>query len=346
MALQPSGSLCHTPLESTSRPLHVEGPRRGSLGTVWASQLGPRHIHPSAAGTRATPPGRGIQHRLPGHQPVLEVFPPLAWVSSGDPAVSDCTPQEQPGTRCFPSRHVCRCPVPWGSASPALPGLPRPLSARLSWLGLASACQIPAGHPLQLQDRLEDTCVALHGAKGDCSSVCGPLPTAGDPEDCSTSSCNRRPAVRTEQQWAGEREGQPGSMSHSLRLPLFTARRDRDIVCTAHPGMRKRLVAAWGDQPRRLATPGPAWPPGTSGAPERGHAWAGPSQPGNVPVGHRRAGHIPAEGPVPPAVELPSAGRDWPCSERSWAPLPLDTPSPLLPGRWMGEGAEGCHHRY
>lgn len=114
MALQPSGSLCHTPLESTSRPLHVEGPRRGSLGTVWASQLGPRHIHPSAAGTRATPPGRGIQHRLPGHQPVLEVFPPLAWVSSGDPAVSDCTPQEQPGTRCFPSRHVCRCPVPWG----------------------------------------------------------------------------------------------------------------------------------------------------------------------------------------------------------------------------------------
>lgn len=57
---------------------------------------------------------------------------------------------------------------------------------------------------------------------------------------------------------------------------------------------------------------------------------------------------LPAEAPFPPDTGLPSAGGNGSRSQRSWAPLPLDTPFLLVPGHRMGrgEGPGRCGHSH
>lgn len=127
----------HTSLEHQSLP-HAEGPRGGAWGRV---------------GSRGTSGPLGC--------------PALACSVPGAPSISD-----SPGSACMPPRHICRWP-------PGLPGLSVSslVLPRLSWEAVCGAClklsdASRAPPPPQLQDQLEDTCVALCRPKRDRSSSC------------------------------------------------------------------------------------------------------------------------------------------------------------------------------
>ena len=147
--------------------------------------------------------------------------------------------------------------------------------------GLVSVSQTPGRAPPADPGPAGRTCVAQKGTTA-LPGSCGPLMTTGTPEECSICAPIKRPAVKTEPQWAGDGKGKSG----------LTTPRDSDTVSTEHQGTCRRLAASWGAW---LLHPGPgtrdSW--GVRTGPCLGRTFSAQER----VHGHSRAGHVPAEVP-------------------------------------------------
>lgn len=285
---QPAAWPSNQPTVSNGHPFRApagsrvwRGQERSILGQHGAAPSA-RHTHPGPAGTQAHSPGPGAQHRLPWHQPALEVFPSVPSVAQGTPPCLTLRPKSSllPG-----ASPPITCAGAEGPVGRPLQACHPSIHSVQTQLGLVSASQTPGRAPPAAPGPAGRTCVAQKGTTA-LPGSCGPLVTTGTPEECSICAPIKRPAVKTEPQWAGDGEGKSG----------LTTPRDSDTVSTESQGTCRRLAASWGAWPLH---PGPgtrdSW--GARTGPCLGRTFSAQER----VLGHSRAGHVPAEVPSPPA---------------------------------------------